>query len=294
MNYGTEPWYKLFLRESTDDRVLPAFNRALRDFLLRLAKSRNDATILRKTDSPGKDIARAIGAHPKEVGLVAEYVESMLADGYLSHDGTRLWITNFVEAQNAKSPGAKRQDKWRDRPVKSPETASGNDISVSRDARETESDRLERRYRRGEERRDEERRGEETDARDARAGWLQRAVVRETEPGAAPHPRHDPLGEKLSYSQWSVSQQILDWLRLKRLPDAKVDKTLIELKDKVRGLHDVDFWDVKAIAFFEQAIARHATPPGAANHERAKAEGAYEPSAQVVDFMGPGLVKELR
>jgi len=88
-------------------------NRSLRDFLLRLAKSRDDATILRSTESPARDLARALNAHPKEKALVETYIQSMLDDGYLTHRDGRLWITNFVEAQAAVTPGARRQQTWR-------------------------------------------------------------------------------------------------------------------------------------------------------------------------------------
>jgi hypothetical protein len=113
MNYDTESWYKLYIRESTEDKLLPVLNRGLRDFLLRLAKSRTDGTVLAKTKDPGQDIARALGAHPGEVQTIVEFVATMLEDGFLSHRRGRLWITNFVRAQEAKSPGAKRQARWR-------------------------------------------------------------------------------------------------------------------------------------------------------------------------------------
>lgn len=119
MNYDTEAWYKLYIRESTEDKLLPVLNRALRDFLLRLAKSRSDATILGKTNAPGEDLARALGTSGAEADTIAEYVRSMLGDGYLSHRRGRLWITNFVEAQQARTPGARRQKTYRDKGGKS-------------------------------------------------------------------------------------------------------------------------------------------------------------------------------
>jgi 5-methylcytosine-specific restriction endonuclease McrA len=114
VNYDTEAWYKLYIRESTEDRLLPVLNRSLRDFLLRLAKSREDATILAKTENPGEDLARALGAHQDEHDLIVSFINSMLKDGYLRHKKGRLWITNFVNAQQARSPGAIRQQRWRE------------------------------------------------------------------------------------------------------------------------------------------------------------------------------------
>lgn len=299
MKYGNEPWYKLFLRESTEDKLLPALNRSLRDHLLRLAKSREDGTVLRKTENPGADIARAIGAHAEEVTLIEGYVKSMLDDGYLSHKKGRLFITKFTEAQNAKSDGARRQDKWRkggsgaqsgDEPetVDAVTEVTGGDVSVV--SRETSLER------RGEKKREETRRGDEirAGARDPRAGWLARSVEKPRIPGAAPEPRHDPLDEKISFRQWAASQQMLDWAKEKRLPDPKFDKALTELRDKVRGIHDLGFWDTKAIAFIEQAISWHAKPPGAAEHDKRKADPTeYVPSAATQALMG-GLVRNLR
>lgn len=115
MNYDTEAWYKLYIRESTEDRLLAVLNRALRDFLLRLAKSRTDATILGRTDNPGEDLARALGAHPDEAPSIVAHVNSMLEDGFLTHRNGRLWITNFVRAQAARTPGARRQKTYREK-----------------------------------------------------------------------------------------------------------------------------------------------------------------------------------
>lgn len=163
MNYGTEPWYKLYIRESTEDRRLPVFNRALRDFLLRLAKSRDDATILGKTQNPGEDLALALGAHGSESALIAEYVASMLEDGYLSHRKGRLWITNFVSAQQSRSQGAVRQQRYRDKKnnVTSDVTqavTSDEKRNVTSDARVT-SQKIRSEKRREETNRDEERAG---------------------------------------------------------------------------------------------------------------------------------------
>jgi hypothetical protein len=115
VNYDVEPWYKLYIRESTEDKVLSVLNRSLRDHLLRYAKSRKDPTVLGCTDSPSADLARALGAHASEFDLIVGFVDSMLSDGYLSHRKRRLFITNFVKAQEARSPGARRQKTYREK-----------------------------------------------------------------------------------------------------------------------------------------------------------------------------------
>lgn len=132
MNYETEPWYKLYIRESTEDKVLPVLNRSFRDFLLRFAKSRNDGTILAKSSNPGEDIARALGAHPTEFASIVGFVASMLEDGYLNHRKGRLSITNFVAAQEARSAGARRQKVYRDKHNSSRIGIAPSDVNVAK------------------------------------------------------------------------------------------------------------------------------------------------------------------
>lgn len=270
MNYDTESWYKLYIRESTEDRLLPVLNRALRDFLLRCAKSRKDGTVLAHTESPGEDIARALGAHPDEASTVAGYVASMLRDGYLSHRRGRLWITNFVAAQEARSPGARRQKRYRDKD-KSSRTNDTRETdenvtpditdNVTRDAHVTSQEI------RSDPRRSDPRRSEEirSDAH-ARPGWLERARVSPRKPDEEPQPRIDELAERLPFTAWAPSQQMLDWAKEKRLPDAKFDAALIELRDKCQGLHDVAWWDLKAISFLRNAIAWYQNPKAGNGH----------------------------
>ena len=95
---------------------------------------------------------------------------------------------------------------------------------------------------------------------DARPGWLARSKELPRKPGEEPQPRTDELAERLPFAAWAPSQKMLDWAKEKRLPDAKFDAALIELRDKCQGLHDVAWWDLKAIAFIRNAIAWHENP----------------------------------
>lgn len=173
MNYETEPWYKLYIRESTEDKVLPVLNRALRDFLLRFAKGREDPTILGKTTNPGEDLARALGAHQTEACQLVEFVQSMLDDGFLSHRKGRLWITNFVRAQEARTPGARRQKAYR---AKHPKSRKGDapetDASVTPEPESdvTVASRVTLQERREEKRREETKRDETTRAPEHSSG----------------------------------------------------------------------------------------------------------------------------
>jgi hypothetical protein len=53
-----------------------------------------------------------LGARPKEHKRIAEDVADLIRDGFLVHEGQRLQIRNFVEAQD-RTPGAKRTAAWR-------------------------------------------------------------------------------------------------------------------------------------------------------------------------------------
>jgi hypothetical protein len=112
VNFDRESWRKLYVRESAEDRLLPLLCRGLRDYLLRHAK--DDGTILTRTEDPAGDLARALTAHSHEAKPVQGFVRMLLDTGFLSHVSGRLWITNFADAQAARSAGARRQKKYRD------------------------------------------------------------------------------------------------------------------------------------------------------------------------------------
>lgn len=113
MRFDRESWRKLYVRESVAHRLLPLLCRGLRDHLIKHARV-EDGILLEKTEAPGRDLAVALGAHADEIETVAAFVEALIRDGYLSHKRNRLWITKFVEGQEARSSGAKRQKKYRD------------------------------------------------------------------------------------------------------------------------------------------------------------------------------------
>ena len=110
---------------------MPLFCRGLRDHLIRHAK--DDGTLLESTDDPGADMATVMVAHRTEAKLVAEYIRRLIQTGFLSFEGGRLWMTNFVDAQSARSPGARRQKVWRERHRDVTETPSETRGSVTRD-----------------------------------------------------------------------------------------------------------------------------------------------------------------
>lgn len=85
----------------------------------------------------------------------------------------------------------------------------------------------------------------------------ERFTVRGRNSEGKPIPRHDPLGERFGWSEWFPWQDLLDWARERGLSGEDVDATLIEARDKLTGLHDVSWWDLKVVRFFEVAIERN-------------------------------------
>jgi len=92
---------------------MPVLARGLRDYLIRHAK--DDGTLLERTDSPGRDLARALGAHENEISVIESFVELLISDGYLSHKSSKLSIRRFKKAQQSQSAGARRQRDFRER-----------------------------------------------------------------------------------------------------------------------------------------------------------------------------------
>jgi hypothetical protein len=126
VRFDRESWRKLYVAESLEHRLLPVFSRGLRDYLLRFAEQ--DGTLFRSR-KPVDDLCKALNAEPKERKLVADAVNDLLRIGYLSQDGERLWITKFVEAQTASTPGAKRQAAYNDRKKAKAESTATTDAT---------------------------------------------------------------------------------------------------------------------------------------------------------------------
>lgn len=112
MRFDRESYRKLYVAESAEHRLLSLFSRGLRDYLLRFAME--DGTLLPKSSKPAEDLARVLGAAGSERRMVAHAVTDLIGVGYLSYEDGRLWITRYVDAQEARSPGALRQQRYRD------------------------------------------------------------------------------------------------------------------------------------------------------------------------------------
>lgn len=112
LRFERESWRKLYIVESAEHRLMPIFSRGLRDYLLRLAG--DDGTILSRSTDPKSDLQLLLGARSaSDRTMISNSYDDLLRVGYLSFEGGRLWITRFAEAQEARSPGAKRQATYR-------------------------------------------------------------------------------------------------------------------------------------------------------------------------------------
>lgn len=126
MKFERESWRKLYIAESAEHRLMSVVARGLRDYLLRIAG--DDGTLLASSADAKQDILRLLNPTAAEKRLIGEAFDCLLRIGYLSLDNGRLWITKFVEAQAARSPGALRQERYKHRRegVSGDETVSGN------------------------------------------------------------------------------------------------------------------------------------------------------------------------
>lgn len=88
-----------------------------------------------------------------------------------------------------------------------------------------------------------------------------RVVTFDRSPGSPPSPRRDPIAKRIPFADWFPSQQWLDWFHEAGINPALQDQTLIEARDKLTGMHDIEWWDMKILKFFESAIKRSGSAP---------------------------------
>jgi hypothetical protein len=112
--------------------------------------------------------------------------------------------------------------------------------------------------------------------------FSERIQTRPRVPGQPPPPRHDPLGERISFDRWWPDAQWLAWFAEIGLTDSAYEKTRIEAKDKLLGRHEIDWWDTKLVAFFEVAV-RPKKAPGELEHEARKAEAKATDAALLAE-----------
>lgn len=88
------------------------------------------------------------------------------------------------------------------------------------------------------------------------------------EAGHPPSPRRDPINERIPLGRWFPSQEILDWTTESGLSAEGFDAVMVDVRDKLQGLHDIEWWDTRILKFFGAAVdrARREGVPSAPGH----------------------------
>lgn len=129
MRFERESYRKLYVVESPEHQLLPLVTRGLRDYLLRFAAE--DGTLLAKSTDPIGDMAVILRARPKERKHVELAIGELQRVGYLRIERGRVWLPKFEEAQAARSPGALRQQRLRDKRRETGDVTSNDDNHVT-------------------------------------------------------------------------------------------------------------------------------------------------------------------
>jgi hypothetical protein len=87
-------------------------------------------------------------------------------------------------------------------------------------------------------------------------GLVGRLIAREPSDGGPPPPRRDPLCERIPFSRWFPSGEMIAWCREKGLSDAQLDAALVEARDQLTGRHDFEWFDTRVWRFLDVAIDR--------------------------------------
>lgn len=107
MRFDREPWRKLYRAEPFEQRAWPLMARGLRDYLVRLPE--DDGVLLRDpSENPVEDLMRALNSDVTEREHVRNACELLFEHRFLVVDDRGLRIRNFEDAQQARSPAAKR------------------------------------------------------------------------------------------------------------------------------------------------------------------------------------------
>lgn len=128
MRFERESWRKLYVSESPEHQLMSVFARGLRDYLLRFAK--DDGVILAGSTDVIRDLCKLLRAEQPERRQVSKAVEELSRVGYLVMTKSSCKIPKFKEAQEARSPNAERQRRFKERQRSelgdSPKTPTGN------------------------------------------------------------------------------------------------------------------------------------------------------------------------
>lgn len=125
MNWNNEPWRKLYTKITGDWQQLSVMARGMSGELLKYAK--DDGSICRtRGKAPALAVALVLNPRPEELEAVQNGSQELLDDGYLAVVEGVVYIRNFEDAQERRTPAAAKQQRYRDRKNAETNTSDGN------------------------------------------------------------------------------------------------------------------------------------------------------------------------
>lgn len=125
MKWHNESWVKLYIRRTAEWDDMSVMARGIGNELLKYAK--NDGSLCRtKGREPAMAVALVLKPKPDELEAVVSAAAELLEDGYLVVDGGFVWIKNYEDAQERRSPSAVKQQRYRDRKEAESQEPTGN------------------------------------------------------------------------------------------------------------------------------------------------------------------------
>lgn len=114
MKWHNESWVKLYIRRTAEWDDMSVMARGIANELLKYAK--NDGSLCRtKGRVAALAVAMVLKPMPDELDAVQAGAEELIEDGYLVVEDGFVWIKNYEDAQERRSPEALRQQRHRDR-----------------------------------------------------------------------------------------------------------------------------------------------------------------------------------
>lgn len=114
MKWHNESWVKLYIRRTAEWDDMSVMARGIGNELLKYAK--NDGSLCRtKGREAAMAVAMVLRPNPDELEAVVSGAAELLEDGYLVVEDGMVWVKNYEDAQERRSPDAVRQQRHRDR-----------------------------------------------------------------------------------------------------------------------------------------------------------------------------------
>lgn len=129
MKWHNESWVKLYIRRTAEWDDLSVMARGMGNELLKYAK--NDGSLCRtKGREPAMAVALVLKPKPEELEAVVAAAGELIEDGYLVVSDGFIWIKNYEDAQERRSPSAVKQQRYRDRKEAETHESTGNAVTT--------------------------------------------------------------------------------------------------------------------------------------------------------------------